>query len=100
MEGHRPSSETQDSVSFGGQNGEWTICGSKVSRTALVYLCQVVILYVSIVTCFINLTVQNGPNELWITILSLSLGTILPAPKVRKNRNNIDNNHNHSTSIV
>ena len=27
---------------------------------------------------------QNGPNELWITVLRLSLGTILPSPKVRK----------------
>ena len=28
----------------------------------------------------------NGPNELWITVLSLSLGTILPSPKVRKSK--------------
>ena len=53
---------------------------------ALVFLCQVIILYISIITCFINLTVCNGPNELWITVLSLSLGTILPSPKVRKSK--------------
>ena len=29
---------------------------------------------------------RNGPNELWITVLSLSLGTILPSPKVRKSK--------------
>ena len=63
---------------------EWTLFGSKFSRTALVFLCQVIILYISIITCFINLTVHNGPNELWITVLSLSLGTLLPSPKVRK----------------
>ena len=33
-----------------------------------------------------NLTVHNGPNELWITVLSLSLGTILPSLKVRKTK--------------
>lgn len=60
------------------------MCGSKVSRSALVFLSQVIILYISIITCFVNLTVRNGPNELWITVLSLSLGTILPSPKVRK----------------
>ena len=27
---------------------------------------------------------RNGLNEFWITVLSLSLGTILPSPKVRK----------------
>ena len=63
---------------------EWTLFGSKFSRTALVFLCQVIILYISIITCFVNLTVCNGPNELWITVLSLSLGTKLPSPKVRK----------------
>ena len=63
---------------------EWTLFGSKFSRMALVFLCQVIILYISIITCFVNLTVHNVPNELWVTILSLSLGTILPSPKVRK----------------
>ena len=43
---------------------EWTLFGSKFSRTALVFLCQVIILYISIITCFVNLTVHNGPNEL------------------------------------
>ena len=65
---------------------EWTLFGSKFSRTALVFLYQVIILYISIITCFVNLTVHNGPNELWITVLSLSLGTILPSPKVRKSK--------------
>ena len=65
---------------------EWTLFGSKFSRTALVFLCQVIISYISIITCFINLTVCNGANELWITVLSLSLGTLLPSPKVRKSK--------------
>ena len=43
-------------------------------------------LYISIITCFVNITECNGPNELWITVLSLSLGTILPWPKVRKTK--------------
>ena len=47
---------------------EWTLFGSTFSRTALVFLCQVIILYISIITCFVNLTVCNGPNELWITV--------------------------------
>ena len=65
---------------------EWTLFGSKFSRTALVFICQVIILYISIITYFVNLTVHNGLNELWITVLSLSLETILPSPKVRKSK--------------
>ena len=65
---------------------EWTLFGSKCSRTALEFLCQVIILYISIITRFVNLTVCNNPNEFWITILSLSLGILLPSPKVRKSK--------------
>lgn len=62
----------------------WKLCGREVSRSALVFLFQITILYIAIITCFVNLTVRNGPVELWITILSLSLGSILPSPKVKK----------------
>lgn len=62
----------------------WNLCGRKVSRSAVVFFCQIIILYIAILTCFINLSIKNGPNELWISILSLSLGSILPSPKVKK----------------
>ena len=62
----------------------WNMCGQPISRSAIVFLCQVIILYISIITCFINLTISNGPTELWISLLSLSLGSILPSPKVKK----------------
>lgn len=63
---------------------EWNICGWKVTRSAIVFLCQIVILYIAIITCFVNLSIKNGPTELWISILSLGLGSILPSPKVNK----------------
>lgn len=63
---------------------DWNLCGRRVSRSAVVFFCQIIILYISILTCFVNLTIKNGPTELWISILSLSLGSILPSPKVKK----------------
>ena len=81
-----------------GRDSEWTLCGTQVSCTALVFLCQVIILYISIIICFVNLTVGNGPNELWISVLSLSIGTILPSPKVCKTPCSISSHHSHSTS--
>lgn len=74
----------EDQTSRTSVGNEWNICGKKVSRSAIVFACQIVILYISIITCFVNLTIKNGPNELWITILSISLGSILPSPKVQK----------------
>ena len=80
---------------------EWTLFGGKFSRTALVFLCQVIILYISIITCFVNLTIRNnGPNELWITVLSLSLGTILPSPKVRKSKITAGGGESSSNSVT
>lgn len=80
----------------------WNLCGKKVSRSAVVFFCQIIILYISILTCFVNLTVKNGPTELWISILSLSLGSILPSPKVKKpslsRRNATEEDVNKSTS--
>ncbi len=62
----------------------WYFCGRQTTRSAIVFLCQILILYIAIITCFVNLSVKNGPSELWITLLSVSLGSILPSPKVKK----------------
>ena len=80
-----------------GRDSEWTFCGTQVSHTALFFLCQVIILYISIIPCFVNLSIGNGPNKLWIGILSLSIGTILPSPKVRMTLHSISSSH-HSDS--
>ena len=80
METHREHREMNSPT-----HSMWNMCGSYMSRLAVVFLCQIIILYIAIVTCFINLTIGNGPKELWITVLSLSLGSILPSPKVKRN---------------
>lgn len=76
----------------------WFFCGRETSRTALVFMSQIAILYIAIITCFINLSMNNGSSELWITILSLSLGSILPSPKVKKTGGGTDVNGYFPTS--
>ena len=61
----------------------WKVFGRDVSRSAATFACQIFILYACILTCLVNLSVGNGSHDLWITLLSLSLGTILPSPKVK-----------------
>ena len=68
----------------------WFFCGRQTSRSALVFVSQITILYIAIITCFINLSLRNGSSELWITILSLSLGSILPSPKVKNKKDTHD----------
>ena len=56
----------------------------KMSRAVMNFFSQIIILYICILTCFVNLSMKNHPPELWISLLSLSLGSILPSPKVKK----------------
>jgi hypothetical protein len=39
-------------------------------ESEIVYFCQMSVVYVIIVTSIVNLSLQNGKNELWITLLS------------------------------
>ena len=66
-------------------NGErWHLLGTHVSQTEIVYFCQIIIVYVIIITSIINLSLQNGISELWISLLSSSIGYVLPSPKLKK----------------
>lgn len=43
---------------------EWRFFGSRV-----VYICQIIIVYVIIITSIVNLSLNNGNPELWISLL-------------------------------
>jgi FtsH-binding integral membrane protein len=44
-----------------------------------------IVVYVIIVTSIVNLSLQNGKNELWITLLSSAIGYALPSPTLLVN---------------
>ena len=45
--------------------------GSKLPKSEIVYFCQMIVVYVIIVTSIVHLSLQNGKNELLITLLVL-----------------------------
>lgn len=51
----------------------------------LVTVCQVAAIFVVIIACVVNLSVGEDKAVLWSSLLSGSLGYLLPAPKVRRN---------------
>lgn len=68
-----------------GSNGEkWHLLGTRVPQAEIVYFCQMIIVYIIIITSIINLSLHNGSSELWITLLSSSIGYALPNPKLKK----------------
>ena len=69
----------------------WTIVGKRVPRSEAVFLSQVIILYITIITCLVNLSVNNGNSNLWTALLSSSIGYLLPHPVIKKNAANSPN---------
>jgi len=53
-----------------------------------VFLSQIIVVYIVIFAAIINLTLfPEGRQELWITLLSSSIGYLLPSPTIKKPSN-------------
>ena len=63
---------------------KWHLLGTRVPKTEIVYFCQMIIVYIIIIASVINLSIQNGSSELWISLLSSCIGYALPNPKLKK----------------
>ena len=61
----------------------WDVMGNKLPKSEIVYFCQMLVVYVIIVTSIVNLSLQNGKNELWITLLSSAIRYALPSPTLK-----------------
>ena len=68
-----------------GENN-WKLCGSRIPRPEVVYFSQVIIIYITVITCIINLSINNSNNELWIALMGSCLGYILPNPSIGRKK--------------
>ena len=64
----------------------WRFLGKPVSKSEVVFCTQVILLYIVVITCIVNLSIQNGDSNLWTALLSSSLGYILPNPTLKKKK--------------
>ena len=65
---------------------EWQFFGSSVPKAEIVYICQIIIVYVIIITSIVNLSLNNGNPELWISLLCSAIGYALPSPTLSHGR--------------
>ena len=63
---------------------KWHLLGARLPKAEIVYFCQMIIVYVIIITSIVNLSLQNGSTELWISLLSSCIGYALPSPNLKK----------------
>ena len=52
-------------------------------KNKVTYLTQVIVIYAIIATSIIHLSLQAPDKELWLVLLSSSLGYILPTPSLK-----------------
>ncbi len=66
----------------------WIILGKVVPKQEVVFFTQVLILYILIFTCIINLSL-NTSSQLWSSLLSTSVGILLPSPSIKAGKKHI-----------
>lgn len=64
----------------------WTTVFGKLPKEEIRYFCQVVAIYIILIVCLINLSLGSSIDSLWSSLLSGSVGYLLPAPKLAKKK--------------
>jgi len=59
--------------------------GSFCKPTLILFCVQVALIFVVVCASIINLTFEYGNKDLWIMVLTASLGYIMPNPKLKIN---------------
>ena len=80
--GEKKDAVDEMSEENGGSRSNWELFRKVVPKNEVIFICQVVILYIVIITCIINLSLKNGDSNLWVALLSSSLGIMLPQPTI------------------
>ena len=68
-------------------NGRWHLFGKICPRSEIMFFVQVVLVYLVVIVSIVNLTLGRENDKLWLTLLSSSIGYILPNPKLKFNKN-------------
>ena len=79
-ESHRLDAiERQDSHK---SSRRWQFCGNTFPKGEIVFFSKVIIIYVVIALCLVNLSLNRGDSNLWSALPSGCLGYLLPSPTI------------------
>jgi hypothetical protein len=76
--------EVQSGDSASAHSSIWKVFGHSFPRNEIVFFSQVVLIYIVVLTCIVNLTVNEDKSQLWTALLSSCLGYLLPNPSLNK----------------
>jgi len=78
--GKLPNELVNQSMSV--SSGRWNVFGNQIPKEEIVFFLQVILIYIVAITCIVNLTMNVENSTLWTSLLSASLGYMLPAPNL------------------
>lgn len=81
IKGHDEIRKVRDSNS-----SLWNILGHRLPRTEIVFFSQLLIILIVISVSLYNLTVYENNHNLWISLLSSSIGYSLPNPSLKTSK--------------
>lgn len=61
----------------------WCCSGSRVPSAEIVYISQIVVIFLVVIASIYNLSTNVGDQQLWTALLSSSMGYLLPNPKIK-----------------
>ena len=64
-------------------SSKWHFCGHVFPRSEIVFFIQVTIVFIVAIVSIVNITMQHPDSQLWIALLSSSVGYILPSPNLK-----------------
>ena len=67
----------------------WSMICGKIPKQQAIYFCQIIVVFTVVIASIVNLSFSDSQQALWASILSGSVGYILPAPKIRKKKRNV-----------
>jgi len=64
-------------------SSRWHWFGHALPRSEIVFFVQVILVYIVVIVSIVNITLSHDPDRLWITLLSSSIGYLLPSPTLK-----------------
>lgn len=70
----------------------WRFCGGVIPAREIVFFSQIIVVYFIIGASIYNLSIENDRPVLWTSLLSSSIGYILPNPALKVKKHVLVNN--------
>lgn len=65
----------------GSWSERWNVFGRKLPKSELVFLSQVLLIYMVVIACIVNLS-RGDHSQLWVILLGTCFGVAVPQPQL------------------